>query len=113
MNHSSEMSQTIMPAYDVYPVQHKVYNHEEVAGKYTTMEMFKSNGYYLWLCEQRLCGDRWNLTKAFRPSLTLLEQKGNNAKYVVKSAKKFIKKRKGKPFYLCRYQWSTRHLSTP
>ncbi len=88
----------------VYPIAHKVYNHKAKLPKsYTTIaELFKKNGYHTGgYVSNGYVSDRWDFDQGFQTFTNFIrESKANNAKAVVKSAKRFIKKRKKKPFYL-------------
>ena len=88
----------------VYPVAHRVYNHKAKLPKsYTTIaELFKANGYHTGgYVSNGYVSDRWDFDQGFQTFTNFIrESKANNAKAVVRSAKRFIKKRKKKPFYL-------------
>ena len=88
----------------VYPITHRVYNHKAKLPKsYTTIaELFKANGYHTGgYVSNGYVSDRWDFDQGFQTFTNFIrESKANNAKAVVRSAKRFIKKRKKKPFYL-------------
>lgn len=88
----------------VYPVSHKVYNHKaKLPKKLTTIaEMFKSLKYHTGgYVSNGYVSDRWDFDQGFQTFQNFIrEGKANNARAVVKAAKKFIKKRKNAPFYL-------------
>jgi arylsulfatase A-like enzyme len=88
----------------VYPIQHKVYTHKaKLSSSLTTIaELFKSNGYRTGgFVSNGYVSDKWNFDQGFQDFTNFIrENKGNNAKYVVRSATKWIKKNKKKNFYL-------------
>ncbi len=88
----------------VYPITHKVYDHKaKLPRKYMTIaELFKENGYHTGgYVSNGYVSDKWDFDQGFQTFTNFIrESKANNAKAVVRSAKRFIKKRKKKPFYL-------------
>jgi arylsulfatase A-like enzyme len=87
-----------------YPLTHKVYNHKaKLSTKHTTIaEAFKSAGYRTaGFISNGYVSDKWNYTQGFQTSVNFIrEGKAHNAIAVVKKAKPWITKHKGKPFYL-------------
>ena len=88
----------------VYPIKHKVYTHKaKLPLKLDTIaELFKKLGYHTGgYVSNGYVSDRWSFDQGFQTFQNFIrEGKANNAKAVVKAAKRFIKKRKKKPFYL-------------
>jgi arylsulfatase A-like enzyme len=88
----------------VYPITHKVYTHKaKLPLKLDTIaELFKKLGYHTGgYVSNGYVSDRWSFDQGFQTFQNFIrEGKANNAKAVVKAAKRFIKKRKKKPFYL-------------
>lgn len=88
----------------VYPISHRVYDHEAKLPKELTTiaELFKANGYHTGgYVSNGYVSDRWDFDQGFQTFTNFIrESKANNAKAVVRSANKFIKKHKNKPFYL-------------
>lgn len=87
-----------------YPLLHKVYNHKaKLKTSHTTIaEAFKSAGYRTaGFISNGYVSDKWNYTQGFQTSVNFIrEGKAHNAIAVVKKAKPWITKHKGKPFYL-------------
>ena len=87
-----------------YPVTHRVYNEKAKLPKklMTLAELFKAEGYHTGgYVSNGYVSDRWDFDQGFQTFQNFIrENKANNAKAVVRSAKRFIKKRKDKPFYL-------------
>lgn len=87
-----------------YPLTHKVYDHKaKLSTKHTTIaEAFKSAGYRTaGFISNGYVSDKWNYTQGFQTSVNFIrEGKAHNAAAVVKKAKPWISKHKGKPFYL-------------
>lgn len=87
-----------------YPFKHRVYNEQAKLPQplMTLAELFKAEGYHTGgYVSNGYVSDRWDFDQGFQTFQNFIrENKANNAKAVVRSAKQFIKKRKGKPFYL-------------
>ena len=88
----------------MYPAQHGVYTHEaKLPESLTTIaEMFKAKKYHTaGFVSNGYVSDKWDFDQGFETFKNFIrEGVANNARAVVKSARDFIKKRKGKPFYL-------------
>jgi arylsulfatase A-like enzyme len=88
----------------VYPISHKVYNHKaKLPQKLTTIaELFKGLKYHTGgYVSNGYVSDKWHFSQGFRTFQNFIrEGKANNARAVVKAAKRFIKKRKKSSFYL-------------
>ena len=88
----------------VFPVAHGVYTHEaKLKGSHTTIaEAFKKAGYRTGgVVANGYVSERWNFAQGFDDfTNTIREGKANNAKALVKRAKRWIDKHKDKAFYL-------------
>lgn len=88
----------------LYPVKHGVYTHKaKLKAKYTTIaEAFKAAGYRTGgFVSNGYISKKWHFDQGFRDFQNFIrEGKANNAKAVVRKAKPWITKHKGKPFYL-------------
>ncbi len=89
-----------------YPVKHGVYTHKaKLKDSHTTLaEAFKKAGFKTGgFVSNGYVSDRWNFAQGFPAkdfTNTIREGKANNAKALVRSAKKWVDANKDKPFYL-------------